>query len=74
MFAPRLAASPRVSSKTLLLWSSLNHELFLDGLDLLSGGPDKGYSLEDCISTLIMRRQGITEIRAEGFLALFRDS
>jgi len=57
-----------------------SHKLFLDGLDLYRGRLDKGYSLTDCISMLIMRRQGITEIlthdrhfEQEGFRALFRD-
>ncbi|MGC2659588.1 MAG: PIN domain-containing protein [Bryobacteraceae bacterium] len=58
-----------------------SHELFLDALDLYRGRPDKSYSLTDCISMLIMRRQGITGIlthdrhfEQEGFRALFRDS
>ncbi len=39
-----------------------SHQLFLDGLALYKGCPDKGYSLTDCISMQVMRREGITEI------------
>ena len=73
--AARLFKAPRV------VVVPQSHELFLDALDLYRGRPDKGYSLTDCISMLIMRRQGITEIlthdrhfEQEGFRALFRDS
>lgn len=52
---------------------------FLDGLSLYESRPDKGYSLTDCISMQIMRREGLTEIltndhhfEQEGFRALFR--
>ena len=55
--------------------------LFLGALDLYRARPYKGYSLTDCISMLIMRREGITEIltydrhfEQEGLRALFRDS
>jgi predicted nucleic acid-binding protein len=73
--AARLFEDPRV------VVVPQGHELFLDGLDLYRARPDKGYSLTDCISMLIMRRQGMTEIlthdrhfEQEGFRALFRDS
>jgi len=33
-----------------------------DGLALYEARPDKGYSLTDCISMLIMRQHGITEV------------
>jgi len=53
--------------------------MFLAGLDLYRARPDKGYSLTDCISMLIMRREGLTDIltndhhfEQEGFRALFR--
>jgi len=72
--ASRLLQDPRVRV------IPQSHELFLDGLDLYRARPDKGYSLADCISMLIMRREGITEIlthdrhfEQEGFRALFRD-
>ncbi|MFN0105703.1 MAG: type II toxin-antitoxin system VapC family toxin [Bryobacteraceae bacterium] len=58
-----------------------SRELFLAGLDLYRARPDKGYSLTDCISMEIMRREGLTDVltndrhfEQEGFRALFRDS
>jgi predicted nucleic acid-binding protein len=73
--AARLLQDPRV------VVVPQSHELFLEGLDLYRGRPDKDYSLTDCISMIIMRRQGVTEIltqdrhfELEGFRALFRDS
>ena len=54
-----------------------SHQTFLDGLALYKSRPDKGYSLIDCISMELMRREGINEalthddhIRQEGFVAL----
>ncbi len=35
---------------------------FLDGLAFYEARPDKEYSLTDCISMLIMRQQGFTEV------------
>jgi uncharacterized protein len=35
---------------------------FFTGLTLYEARPDKGYSLTDCISMLVMRQEGITEI------------
>jgi predicted nucleic acid-binding protein len=76
--AGRLAARLLRDSRVVVVPQS--HELFLEGLDLYRARPDKGYSLTDCISMLIMRRQGITEIlthdrhfEQEGFRAMFRD-
>jgi predicted nucleic acid-binding protein len=53
--------------------------LFLDGLALYQSRPDKEYSLADCISMHIMRREGLTEaltndhhFEQEGFHILFR--
>ena len=52
---------------------------FLDGLDLYEARPDKGYSLADCISMQIMRREGLMDVltndrhfEQEGFRAIFR--
>lgn len=52
--------------------------LLLEGLDLYERRPDKEYSLTDCISMQVMRREGITEVLTndhhfaqEGFQALF---
>ncbi len=54
--------------------------MFLSGFDLYRARPDKGYSLTDCISMQIMRREGLTDaltndrhFEQEGFRALFRD-
>jgi uncharacterized protein len=54
-----------------------SHQSFLTGLALYEGRPDKGYSLTDCISMLVMRQEGITEILThdnhftqEGFITL----
>jgi predicted nucleic acid-binding protein len=35
---------------------------FLDGLSLYKFRPDKAYSLTDCISMQVMRREGISEV------------
>jgi predicted nucleic acid-binding protein len=39
-----------------------SHQSFLTGLDLYEARPDKGYSLTDCISMLVMRQEGIIEV------------
>jgi predicted nucleic acid-binding protein len=56
-----------------------SHETFLAGLELYCARPDKGYSLTDCISMQIMRREGLSAVltndrhfEQEGFRALFR--
>jgi hypothetical protein len=53
---------------------------FLDGLELYISGPDKGYSLTDCISMRRMRREGLTDVltndrhfEQEGFRRLFAE-
>jgi len=50
---------------------------FLDAIDLYEGRPDKGYSLTDCISMLVMKDLGIREVlthdshfEQEGFAVL----
>lgn len=55
-----------------------SHESFMAGLRLYRARPDKGYSLTDCISMEMMRREGIEDIltndrhfEQEGFRALF---
>jgi predicted nucleic acid-binding protein len=35
---------------------------FLNGLGLYEARPDKHYSLTDCISMLVMRREGMTDV------------
>ncbi len=39
-----------------------SHESFLGGLALYEKRPDKQYSLTDCISMNVMKRQGIREV------------
>ena len=53
-------------------------ELFLAGLTLYEARPDKEYSLTDCMSMHMMRREGLTEVLTndrhftqEGFHILF---
>ena len=52
---------------------------FLDGLELYESRQDKGYSLVDCISMQVMRKEGLIEVltgdrhfEQEGFRAVFR--
>jgi predicted nucleic acid-binding protein len=53
--------------------------LFYQGVSLYKTRSNKGYSLVDCISMVVMREEGITEIltydhhfEQEGFVALLR--
>jgi predicted nucleic acid-binding protein len=53
---------------------------FHSGLDLFRARPDKRYSLTDCISMQVMRREQLTAVltndrhfEQEGFRALFRE-
>ena len=57
-----------------------HHDTFLTGLELYKSRPDKGYSLTDCISMIVMRRESITDVLTndqhfaqEGFHCLFRE-
>ena len=68
----RLLASPEVTV------IPQTHALFLEGLALYEARPDKEYSLTDCISMQVMRREGLTEVLTndrhftqEGFHILF---
>ena len=52
--------------------------LFLEGLVLYRARPDKAYSLTDCLSMHVMRREGLTDVLTndrhftqEGFHILF---
>jgi predicted nucleic acid-binding protein len=56
-----------------------SHATFMAGLDFYSARLDKGYSMVDCISMAIMRREGLTDVltndkhlEQDGFRALFR--
>lgn len=41
------------------------HNSFLQGLQFYEKRPDKQYSLTDCISMVIMEREGLTEVLTE---------
>lgn len=54
-------------------------ELFDAGLDLYRSRPDKTYSMTDCMSMVVCRRRGITDVltydrdfEQEGFVAMLR--
>jgi uncharacterized protein len=51
-----------VSQTTTTKVISQSHELFLSGLELYRSRSDKGYSLTDCISMVIMRQYDITDV------------
>jgi uncharacterized protein len=40
----------------------LTQELFTAGLQLYEARPDKGYSLTDCISMIVMHERNLTEV------------
>ena len=68
----RLLASPEVTV------IHQTRELFLEGLTLSEARPDKEYSLTDCISMEVMRREGLMEVLTndhhftqDGFYILF---
>jgi uncharacterized protein len=68
----RLLASPEVTV------IHQTRALFLEGLTLYEARPDKEYSLTDCLSMQVMRREGLTEVLTndhhftqEGFHLLF---
>lgn len=68
-----LKASPRVTVK------KASAALFNAGLQLFRQRPDKEWSLTDCTSFIVMKRQGITEaltgdrhFEQAGFVRLFR--
>lgn len=55
------------------------HDSFSAGLAFYRARADKGYSLTDCISMQVMRREGLTDVltsdrhfEQQGFNALFR--
>ena len=57
------------------------HDLFLDAFSLYERRPDKSYSLTDCMSMQVMRREGLTEVLTndhhftqEGFQIVFPSS
>jgi predicted nucleic acid-binding protein len=72
-FARTILADPQVTV------APQTHASFLDGLALYESRLDKQYSLTDCISMQVMRREGLTDVLSndrhfeqEGFQILFR--
>ena len=68
-------------SDTQVVLIPATHELFLDAFSLYEQRPDKSYSLTDCMSMHVMRREGLTEVLTndhhfiqEGFRILFPSS
>jgi predicted nucleic acid-binding protein len=68
----RLLASPDVTV------IPQTREIFLAGLTLYEARPDKAYSLTDCMSMHVLRREGLTDVLTndrhftqEGFHILF---
>lgn len=76
VFAPMLA-DLRASPATIIV--STADELWQEGIDLYAERADKEWSLTDCISFVVMQREGITEaltgdkhFEQAGFVALLR--
>jgi predicted nucleic acid-binding protein len=72
LFARGILANP------LVVVLPQTHSSFLKGLTLYESRLDKAYSLTDCISMQVMRREGLTEVLTndhhftqEGFRILF---
>lgn len=73
----KLLASLQEDPQTLIVPGS--HDLFRDGCDLFHARPDKTWSLTDCISFVVMRRENLKEalttdhhFEQAGFVALLR--
>ena len=89
LLAALSAAGARLRHEAVILVDELLHDpqvlvveatrgLFLDGLSLYRDHPDKAYSLTDCMSMQVMRREGLTDVLTndrhftqEGFHILF---
>lgn len=89
MLAAFSAAGARLRDEAVFLVDGLLHDpqvrvvestraLFLAGLSLYRARPDKAYSLTDCMSMEVMRREGLTDVLTndrhftqEGFQILF---
>ena len=70
----------RMQSDRMIEVAPQNHHGFLAGCGLYQARPDKGYSLTDCISMELMRREGLSEVLTndehftqEGFSCLLRN-
>jgi len=76
VFVALLADLKRDANTTIVTPTS---ELFKAGCDLYSQRPDKGWSLTDCISFVVMQQHGVTQaltldhhFEQAGFTLLFR--
>jgi len=70
----------RMRSNQAIQITAQTHDGFLAGYQLYQQRPDKGYSLTDCISIEVMRRETINDVLSnddhfmqEGFSCLLRD-
>ena len=57
-----LRAVQRMQSGAMITIAPQGHESFLAGCRLYEARCDKGYSLTDCISMVVMRREGLSEV------------
>jgi uncharacterized protein len=76
-FFPQLLAALRTDTDTLIV--PMSDQLLQDGIDFYVRRPDKEWSLTDCISFVVMTREGITEaltgdhhFEQAGFVALLK--
>ena len=76
-FFPQLFAELRAGTDTEIV--PMTDQLLQDGIDLYDQRPDKEWSLTDCISFVVMTREGITEaltgdhhFEQAGFVALLK--
>jgi predicted nucleic acid-binding protein len=75
-----LRAVQRMQSDAMITIAPQGHESFLAGSRLYEACSDKGYSLTDCISKVVMGREGVSEVLSndqhftqEGFSRLLGD-
>jgi predicted nucleic acid-binding protein len=74
---PQMLADLRASVATIIVPTT--DQLWQEGVDLYERRPDKEWSLTDCISFVVMQREGITEaltgdkhFQQAGFVALLK--
>ncbi len=74
---PQMLADLRASVATIIVPTT--DQLWQEGVDLYERRPDKEWSLTDCISFVVMQREGITEaltgdkhFEQAGFVALLK--
>ncbi len=69
-----------MQSDSMITIAPQGHEGFRAGCRLFEARADRGYSLTDCISMVVMRREGLSEVSSndkhfthEGFSCLLGD-